>query len=313
MADHQSARARSGAGVVLRPEVLTIEVRGPDRVRFLNGMVTNDVAALVPGQGVLAVKVSAKGRVEAVVRIRALEEALAIEVREVVAEKLAGALASHLIMDDCTLADATPSREVVTILGPRSAEILRGSGVQVLDSLPAHAFVRSGECVVIRDVTLGLAGFEVHVPPGAGALFRDRLIAAGAAPLDAEAVEVIRIEEGVPIDGRDLGEDVLPMEAGLLHAISFTKGCYVGQEVIARGTNLGGVRWALVRLRLSGELAPGTKLLDAGDRRTEVGEVTSVVLSESVGAWIALGFVRTSHAASGTHLTTATGTDLEVR
>src|SRR6185295_6880741 len=109
-----------------------------------------------------------------------------------------------------------------------------------------------------------------------------------------------RIEAGRPIEGRELTEDVLPMEADLFFAISFTKGCYVGQEVIARGTNLGEINWSVVGLRLGGFAAAGTELFGEEGGKA-IGEVTSAICSPIAG-WIGLGYVRKPHQLPGTLL-----------
>jgi folate-binding protein YgfZ len=298
-----SQRARDLAGVIARPDLRTLRVGGPDRVRFLNGMVTADVAALAAGQGTSAVKVTAKGRVEALVRVRAGADVLWVDVAQVAAAPLLAALDRHLIMDDCTLADATAEREVLTLLGPRAAEVAQAAGLgDRVGALPLHHQIATGEVVVISAGFPGLPGFDLLVPPGRAAPWRDRLAAAGAAPLEAEDLEVLRVEAGQPIEGRELTADVLPMEAELFDAISFTKGCYVGQEVIARGTNLGGVKFALVGLIFEGEppVEPKAELWAGQDKAA--GEVTSAVWSPGAGAWIGLGYVRVAHKEPGVAL-----------
>lgn len=289
---------RRGSAALLRPEVRTLRVTGPDRVRFLNGMVTNDVAQLRPGHGMLAVKASNRGRVEGVMRVRARDEALELDLLDVVADKVRRTLDQFIIMDDCAIEDVSGAREVLTVLGPGAA---RAAGVSA--TLEPHAFVADGERMVIADATLGLAGFEIHAPAGQGAAALAAAVAGGATPISAEALDIARVEAGTPLDGRDLDEDTIPMEARLERALSLQKGCYVGQEVIARATNLGGVKHILVGLRLEGERVPpaGSRILIAGSGEA-TGEVTSAVRSPGLGAPIALGFVRRAHEAPGTRI-----------
>lgn len=291
---------RLGAGVLARPSVSTLRLTGPDRARFLEGMVSNAVGALAPGQGTLAVKTSNRGRVEALVRVRAEEEALLIDVDRSVAGRLRETLDRFIIMDDCAIADVSGERQVASIFGARSAEVLGRAGLDP-GPLADHAWARRGEVTVIRDATLLLPGFELHTPGTSEALV-DRLVRAGATPISEHALDVARIEAGAPVDGRDLDEDTIPMEARLERAISLEKGCYVGQEVLARATNLGGVKHLLVGLVVEGDVVPeeGAPLF-AGEAR--VGEVTSVARSPSLGAIIALGYVRRTEEAAGTRLT----------
>jgi folate-binding protein YgfZ len=294
--DIEVAALRSAAGIALRSERRVIAVEGPDRARFLNGMLTNDVAKLAEGQGLWALKTSAKGRIEAYVRVRAGRDKLYIDAIETVFQKLYETLDRHILMDDVTL--SIPELEAITVLGPKANEALG-------DPLPLedHAFVERDGSTIIRDVSFGLRGYEIHVKRGEGASLLER---SSATRVSSEALEVVRVESGVPIDGRDLGEDTLPMEAALDHAISYSKGCYVGQEVIARGTYLGGVHYTFVGLRFLEEThgAEGAKLFAEGKA---VGEITSVVRSPTLGAWIGLGYVRKGHESPKTKLSFGDG------
>jgi folate-binding protein YgfZ len=301
MIEHEVEAIWKRAAVLARPEVHTLLLTGPDRVRFLNGMISNDVAKLAPGGGMAAIKTSNRGRVEGVLRVRATADAIAIELLDVVAEKVRATLDQYIIMDDCAIRDVSGEREVVSVFGPDAAKVIAAAGI----ATPAqddHAFIVQDGVTIIRDVMFGVRGYELHV--AAAQPMIDRLIAHGAVHVSREALDVARIEAGVPIDGRDLDEDTIPMEARLEHALSFDKGCYIGQEVIARATNLGGVKHILVGLELAGDVVPdaggeGVALL-AGDART--GEITSVARSPSLGKVIALGFVRRAHEAAGTAL-----------
>src|SRR5262245_48542252 len=123
MKEH-AAIIRSAAGVILRPDVKTLELAGADRVRFLNGMVSSDITKLSPGGGQLAIKPSNKGRVEGVVRVRMTEDALLLDVADVVARKLLETLEKFIVMDEVTVRDASSDREVLGLYGPRAREVL---------------------------------------------------------------------------------------------------------------------------------------------------------------------------------------------
>jgi folate-binding protein YgfZ len=297
--------ARRLAGARLAPEVRTLEVGGPDRERYLNGMLSSDLTLLEPGMGQLAIKPSPKGRVEGVVRVRAVFGAYRLDLDAAEVGLVAAQLERFIIMDDCAVADVSASREVVEVLGPEARAVVRRAGLaDVPDDLPDLWSVRAEGLTAIRDDRLGLSGVELHVPPGEGAGVLARLLAAGATPLGDEAREVLRVEAGVPRAGRELDEDTLPMEARLERALDFQKGCYVGQEVIARATNLGGIKHILVGLELQGEpdaLLGAALWPEAGDKVT--GEITSAVRSPTLdGKTIGLGFVRKVHEAPGTVL-----------
>lgn len=292
---------RQGAGLRRRPELYTLRLTGPDRVRYLNGMVTNDVAALAPGQAQRAVKANNKGKVEGTLRIRATEDAFLIDVLEVVANRVAGALIGLLVMDDAELSDATDDRVVLALDGPRAAEVLGAAGYGVGD-LAHLAAATTGTVTIVRDDRLGVPGFELHVPTAEADAVEQSLLGAGAQAVDAAAVEVLRVEAGVPEDGVDVDDDTIPLEARLDEALSFTKGCYVGQETIARAHNLGGVKHRLVGFEIDGAKPPAGAEVFADGVDKAAGEITSVVRSPNVGGLIALGYVRVAHEAPGTAL-----------
>lgn len=275
---------RRGAGVALRTEIRTLEVTGADRVRYLNGMLSNDVSKLSVGEGLLAVKPNNKGKIEGLVRVRMMDEAVRLDLRDVVAAHVQEVLEKFIIMDDCAIRDVSDTREVLGVYGPRARDAL---GNLDPGELAPHAWMQVADVVVIRDPWLGVDGYELHVPFG-----QAKSVAVGltAEPFSAEALEAMRIEAGVPIDGVDLGDDTIPMEARLERAIDFKKGCYIGQEVISRATNLGGIRHILVGFDVAGDEPPpqGAKVTRAGK---VTGEVTSAVMSPTLGRLIAMGYV----------------------
>jgi folate-binding protein YgfZ len=294
----------TATGAALRREIRTLRLTGPDRVRFLNGMVSNDVAALSQGRGSWAVKTNNKGRIEALMRVRAAPDAFFLDVRDVVATSLLETLERFIIMDDCTILDVSADRTVISVLGPGSKGVLEASGIgPVPDDLAFDQFVRRGGVEIVRDRSLGVPGYELHVAAATAVSQLDTLLARGAVAVAPEALEVVRIEAGIPIDGRDLDAETLPMEARLEYAISSTKGCYVGQEVIARGTLQGQVNYHLVGLRFTG--SPSAEGAELKDGERHAGEVSSVVFSPRLAAWIGLGYVRRNLETPGTKLLTA--------
>ena len=299
----QIGATRTGAGVAARPEVRTLRLSGPDRLRFLNGMVTNDVSKLSPGEGLIAVKTNNRGRIEGLMRVRCAEDALLLDLLEAAAEKVLTVLDMFIIMDDCQIEDISDSREVVTVLGPSAAVIVAAAGLGDHAGLTANCFASSDTGAAVADLSLGLRGLELHVPAGRGPALIDALVAAGAAACDAAAFDILRIEAGVPIDGRDLDDETIPMEARLEAAISTEKGCYVGQEVIARATIQGQVAYLLVGLHLDGDGLPpeGADLVEPGADKV-YGELCSVVVSPSLQRTIGLAYVHRKREAVGTTL-----------
>jgi folate-binding protein YgfZ len=277
-----------------------LRLAGPDRVRFANGLFTNDVAALAPGEGCHAALLSVKGRVLADAILLVDEEAIWIEVVPELTAKVKAALERHAIVDDVAI-EEVPGLHELGVLGEHARthlERLLGAALPAGDAPYRH--VRAGECRVVALRDLGLPGYRILGGDPLG-------LAAGLAHADGvrwigEAdAEVLRVEAGEPRYGVDMGEDHLPIESRLDDAVSHTKGCYMGQEVIARATARGHINRKLVGLRLDGgePVERGARLSAPG--RDEAGQITSSVRSPRHGA-IALGYVHRSAWEPGTVL-----------
>lgn len=274
-----------------------LHLAGSDRARFLHGMVTNDVLGLAAGQGCHAAMLTIKGKLLGDLRIYCDAEALRIDTDPAATGKIREALEKHLIMDDVVIEDVSAAQGELGVYGAEAREAVEGvvGAVPGLAGLALHHHVTVGEVRIAAARDLGLPGFRLF---GDAAALRERL----ALPLLLEeAAEVLRVEAGEPRYGRDMGEEHLPIESRLDAAISFTKGCYLGQEVIVRATQQGRVNRKLMGLRLDGEgaAATGAKLSHAS--RAEAGTVTSSVVSPRFGA-IALGYVHRTVFAPGTRL-----------
>lgn len=293
---------RASAGVCRRAPGATIRAEGADRVRFLNGMLTNDVSKLEPGRGQWSVKASSKGKVEGLARVRCGAEDLLLDLVESSAGRVAEQLVRHVVMDDVRLSDGGEGRQMASIHGPDAPSLVSKLIEGPLPELEA-SFVEADGLVVIRDDRFGVPGFELHHPPARDVVAE--LVAAGATETSEDALEVLRVEAGLPKDGVDLDLDTIPLEARLDYAIDLKKGCYIGQETIARATHRGGVKHHLVGLRFpSGARPVGAELWNATKK---VGEVTSAVVSETAGATIGLGYVHITAEAPGTALEARTG------
>lgn len=317
------AAARERATLFLDPGRGLVEVTGSDRVRWLDGMISGDVEALEArgdGAGCYATLLTNRGAIIADLHVGRIGEAFWLESRGDRIPRIVETLERFVIADDVTLVDRRAEYTGVGLEGPeapaRLAAVL-GAGA----SPPAADDWLATE-IAGRDVLVGAfgwtgeaayqvfvrheAGAEPGAPEATCAAVLEALDAAGDGPLprgDADALEVLRVEAGVPMLGEELDEEVLPAEARLERAISTTKGCYVGQEIVARLRARGQVNHLLVGLALEGEDLPEPgQGLAVGDKRT--GELTSVVRSPSRGP-IALGYVRREHAEPGTRITLA--------
>jgi len=277
---------------------------GADRVKFLHGQVTNDVQRLRVGEGCHAALVNAKGRMHSDLNIYRLADELLLDFEPGLTAAVTERLERYIITDDSQVLDAAPHYGLLRAQGPCAADAVAQFGLPwTVPARPlefsAHADPTLGQLYLMR----GAGCFDLFIPTAAlGAVF-DKLVAAakslGGRACGWEALETARIEAGIPRFGADMDETTLPPEAGLeAHAISYSKGCYIGQEVIARIRTYGQVARTLRRLRLPADLTvlpvPGDKLLADG---REVGQLTSVVPGT------ALGYVRKEHNAPGTVLT----------
>jgi folate-binding protein YgfZ len=275
---------------------------GPDRASFLQGMLTNDVEQLAAGAGCAALLLTIQGRVTADVRVAALATELLLDVDIRACDDFVGALQALLVADDVELTPAEATA-LIAVDGPDAAGLL-GLG----DVAPfAHVETVLGG-VTVRAVHASEVrgpGFVLHVPGDRAPVVWDALVAAGARPCGMEALEGRRVEVGVPRIGVDMGARTLALEVPVEDAISTTKGCYLGQEVVARGTARGHVNRRLVPLLLAGPApAPGAALVRDGK---DVGQLTTVAHAFGAGTLAALGFVRREHWEPGTELAVRAG------
>jgi folate-binding protein YgfZ len=275
------------AGFREREERSHVTVRGPDAYEYLQGQVTNDVAALAPGTGCYAALLSPKGRILADMRVLAISaEELWLDLEGVAHERAVRELTMYKIGRRVEI-DADAERTVLSVIGPRAWDALAGAGI-VTGSPPApeHAWVRARDGAVVAATD---TGFDLLAAPGAAAALAEALRGAGAEPVSAGAAELVRIERGRPRYGVDMSDDNLPGEAGIVErAVSFTKGCYVGQEPVARMFHKGHPNRHLRALVLSAPVDPGTAVTAAGK---ETGRVTSAGVSPVHGA-IGLAILR---------------------
>lgn len=313
-------QARAGAVVFEMDHRGAIEVSGDDRERWLGGMVSNDVAALGDGpgdSGCYAALLTPQGRIVSDLHVLRRGERYWLETRREAVAGVIERLDRFLIADDVELRDASADHDRLGLEGAGARPALEQLAGRVLAVAPdcAEEVELLGEPVVVAAFGWsGEAGFQLFVPPGSGARIAEALCGeAGALRGDAELLETLRIEAGIPALGSELAEDTLPDEARIGHAVSDTKGCYTGQEVIARLRSRGGVKHRLVGLRGEGLPEPGARIhrLENGEPGKRTGELTSRTRSALVGGEIALGFVHRDDAEPGTRLV-CDGVALEV-
>jgi folate-binding protein YgfZ len=279
------AALRLQAGLVDLPWRGLIQMTGRDRVRFLHGMCTNDIKKLQPGQGCMAAIVTRQGKMVAELIAYVTENALLLEMDRQNLQPAIDHLTRFLVADDVHLSISTAA--VVGLWGPRTRTELGAP------DLADFHFVMREDRLLARNRTIGPEGYHLIVPADHPEEL-PRILDHGIAPAGFEAYEALRIENGFPRWGADMDATLLPMEAALEPvAISYSKGCYIGQEVIQRVKTYSDPPKMLVQLEVP-DAAPGQKILKASE---EVGVVTSAIPS------LALGIVGRDYKSPGTELT----------
>jgi len=275
-----------------------LRLTGRDRQSFLQGMVTNDVVRLKQGEGCYAFQCDATGHVLSDLRVLCLEDALLLDVEPAMAAQVAETLDKYLIMERVKIADVSGEGVQVFVGGVKAPEVLAGLGV------PGAAEWTEGRNAAFEH---GLAaatrlipghGFDLYSPLLAMAGVLESL---GVAELPAEMLEALRVEAGVPRYSVDINAKVLAPETGqAARAISYKKGCYIGQEIVARIDARGRTNRGFVGLYLDGSAPLPEKGAPVTVEGKEVGRVTSTAHSPSLALPIALGYLRNEHAAPGT-------------
>lgn len=289
------AAVRSGAGVLDLGDRSKIEVRGEDRVSFLDGLVTADVKKAAPQTSAYGLVLTDKGRVVGDLRLHMFADRIVMDIEAAQRDAVTTYLRRFLVSDDVAFADLDPC-DHLEIHGPSAPYLLSRAlgrelrGVSLGATVPLEADTRR-RAHATRLRTYGEPGFAIWGPGARLDTLWTALVRRGAVPVGRDAAEALRIESGVPRVGAELGEETLALEAAPPGAISFTKGCYVGQEVVARGTYRGHVRRRLVGLQVDGDVPPrGGDLVLLGAR--EVGRTTSATWSPTLGRVLALALLR---------------------
>ncbi|MBS1914518.1 MAG: aminomethyltransferase family protein [Bacteroidetes bacterium] len=294
--------------VFTRFERGVVRATGADRLDLLHRLSTNATRDLAPGEETTTILTSDKGRVVEVVRVLAFDDHLLLLLSGTATEQVRAWLDKYTIMDDFTTADATGEYAVFGVYGERAKGLVaRALAVDVPD---AGAIGRGAHgSVVVRDARLtGSGGFLVIVPANAAPDVAASLEAEGAGSIDAGTYDVLRTEAGIPMVGRELSESYNPLEAGLSQFISWTKGCYIGQEVIARLDTYDKVQRHLIGIVIDGGVeSAGDELLEVRSREDgkKIGTVTSLAFSPAIGATIGMAYVRTSFAVPGARVAIA--------
>jgi len=307
---YQAARQR--AAFLDRSSRGRLLVSGTDRASYLQGLLTNDTVALKAGEGCYAAYLTPQGRMISDLLVYELGDVILLSLPGDVKDTVLARLDQFIFSEDVQLGDVTATFGQVAVVGPDAARLVSSltddSQEARLSSFPEHGNLRSAiigqPAIVTRVADVGEPGFEIYIERAGVGPLRARLLEAGVVELDGDTAEVLRVEAGVPEFHRDMDEETIPLEAGIeSRAISPTKGCYVGQEVIVRVLHRGHGRVArkLVGLTLDGHMIPARGSIVKSDQK-DVGEITSSVRSIALDRPIALGYLQRDFLAPGTEV-----------
>jgi|SRR5437868_4256036 folate-binding protein YgfZ len=291
-----------------------IRVSGKDRVRWLNGMISNNIRDLAQGAGVYGFLLNPQGRILGDMYALNLGESLLIATDQEQAENILGVLRRYIIMDKVELLDVSEQWGTIAVAGPKAKEVIQRAGVEVppLERLQfAPVMIGAIEARLVRGDNRGVETYEILVEGKVltaedaekdlsakrakeyRSAIHDALVRAGATGVSEQAWELMRIASGIPRYGRDIRERDLPQETEQLQALNFDKGCYIGQEIVERIRSRGNVHRTFTGFEFQGEALPaaGAKIKANGK---EVGEITSgAVLPFSGGERrVGLGYIR---------------------
>ena len=300
-----------GAGVFDLGFRARISLKGGDRVRWMNGMVTNNIRDLAAGRGVYAFLLNPQGRILGDMVVYNQGETLTVETDRSQLEKILATFDHYIIMDDVEVTNISDQWTALGVMGPHARAVLSTAGIAFPELQPLQTYAAQCkcnceclECTVERGEDAQQESYTIWLAPRDVLKTWQTLITAGATPVGGDALEMQRIVAGVPLYGIDIRERDLPQETEQMRALNFNKGCYVGQEIVERIRSRGNVHRKFTGFMIEGEasVAPGDKVI-SGEK--EIGEITSAaVLQASAGErTAALGYIRREVGAPGREVT----------
>lgn len=308
-----SAVRDGGAGLIDLSSRGRLLVGGSEAVQFLNGLITNDIKTLAPNSWMPAAFANVQGRLLAAVRVIHRDDGFVIDTEPATREAVTKLIERFTLAGDFHVSDLSEETAQLSIQGAAAAEILKAVINREVSDLGrtsvATAQWQNEPVTIIRYTHSGENGFDLLLARSAGESLREALLAAGAQPVTDQVEEILRIEAGIPRYGIDMDESNVVTETNLDEAVSFTKGCYIGQEIIVRIKHRGHVAKKLSGIEIEQESAieSGAKVLSADDK--EVGRITSSTFSPRRAQTIALGYVKYDYLEPGTSVKIATGAD----
>jgi folate-binding protein YgfZ len=296
---------QTGCGVYDLGFKAHISLTGADRVRWLNGMVTNNVRDLAPGRGVYAFLLNPQGHILGDLHAYNRGESgvsgpIIVETDRNQLERMLATFDHYIIMDDVEVSNLGEQLTALGVAGPKAREVLQNAGIAIPEMQPLEILDATCECdcdcvkcTVVRGEDAAYESYELWLAPSEARKTWEALLAHGATPVGFEAIETQRIANGIPLYGVDIRERDLPQETEQMRALNFNKGCYVGQEIVERIRSRGAVH-----RKFSGFLADGSGPIVAGTKIAadgkEIGGITSSTSLQLAGRiqTIALGYIR---------------------
>jgi folate-binding protein YgfZ len=279
-----------------------ISLTGGDRVRWLNGMVTNNIRDLAVNRGAYAFLLNPQGRILGDLYAYNRGESITIDTDSAQAEKILATFDHYIIMDDVEVANVSDKVTAIGITGAKAREVLRAAGFEISNLEPLQFLdvtLRNVSMTVVRGDDAAIESYELWLVPDKLTSVRDALTNSGAMPVGTDALELLRVASGIPRYGQDIRERDLPQETEQQRALHFSKGCYIGQEIVERIRSRGNVHRKFTGFQVEGALpAVGTKIQADG---RDIGDITSVASLPLAGGErsVALGYIRRELATPG--------------
>lgn len=285
-----------------------LRLSGKEHLKFLQGMLTNDVMKLGEGEGIYAAVLTVKGRMLSDMRVYKEAESVLLDLEPGMNGKVKDLLLKYRLSYKAAVDDVTEKLALFSIQGPESKNVLEAAGITVPDLKERGHFkaaLNGMEIICAAADRTGEEGYDLYFPADRSEEVRSYLLEKGTAfglePVGYMALEVLRIEAGIPVYGKDMDEETIPIEAGIWNALSFEKGCYIGQEVVAR------IKWrGHVNRHLMGIVFEEEYNASTGDeiftREKKIGRITSPAFSPALGRNVALGYVRREFIEPGTEV-----------
>ena len=286
----------SGCGIYDLGFLARLTITGGDRVRWLNGMVTNNTRDLMVGSGVYAFLLNPQGHILGDLYAYNRGESFTVDTDRTQVEKILATFDHYIIMDDVEVTNLSEQVTALGIAGPKAHVVLKAAGLHVPEMRPLEiqaARWRNAECTLVQSHSKPHVAYEIWLEAGSVRSLWDGLLAVGASPAGCEVLEVQRIASGIPLYGVDIRERDLPQETEQARALNFNKGCYIGQEIVERIRSRGAVhrRFSGFLVDDAVQIKPGTKIIAGGK---DVGEITSATSLQLAGEekTVALGYIQ---------------------